>query len=34
MQCDFKIAMTKYSYDCEILQRQYLHEKPNDYQVK
>lgn len=31
---DFKIAMIKYSYDAEILQRQYLEEKPNEYQVK
>jgi hypothetical protein len=31
---DLKIALLKYDYDAEILERKYLQEKPNQYQVR
>lgn len=34
MKRNLKIAMINYDYDSEILRRQYLQEKPNEYQVK
>ena len=32
-RCDVKIALLKYEYEGAILERQYLLEKPNDYQI-
>jgi hypothetical protein len=34
MKRNLKIAMLNHDYDSEILRRQYLQEKPNEYQVK
>jgi hypothetical protein len=34
MKRDHKIALLEYDYDAEILQRKYLQENPNEYQVK
>jgi len=33
MKRDLKIALLKHDYDAELLERQYLQEKPNGYQV-
>ncbi|CAF1408279.1 unnamed protein product [Adineta steineri] len=34
MKRDMKIALLEYDYDAEILERKYLEEKPNDYQIE
>jgi hypothetical protein len=34
MKINFKIRLLHYDYDDEILERQYIQEKPNEYQVK
>ena len=34
MKRDLKIALIKYDYDAEIIERKYLRENPNEYQVK
>ncbi|CAF4750972.1 unnamed protein product, partial [Rotaria magnacalcarata] len=34
MKRNLKIAMTNHDYDSEILRRQYLQEKPNEYQIQ
>jgi hypothetical protein len=34
MKRDHKIGLLEYDYDAEILQRKYLQENPNEYQVK
>jgi hypothetical protein len=34
MKRDLKIALVEHEYDAEILERKYVHEKPNDYQVR
>ena len=31
---DFKITLVKHDYDAEILRRKYMHEQPNEYQVR
>ena len=31
---DFKITLVKHDYDTEILRRKYMHEQPNEYQVR
>ena len=31
---DLKITLVKHDYDAEILRRKYMHEQPNEYQVK
>jgi len=33
MKRNQKIALLKYNYDAEIIQRKFLHEKPINYQV-
>ncbi|CAF4588040.1 unnamed protein product, partial [Rotaria magnacalcarata] len=34
MKRNLKIAMINHDYDSEILRRQYLQEKPNEYQIQ
>ena len=31
---DFKMTLVKHDYDAEILRRKYMHEQPNEYQVR
>ena len=31
---DFKITLVKHDYDAEILRRKYMHEQPNENQVR